>query len=368
MPDWTKSMKQTFEYYIVDPATWTDRTQCTFVSKTTIKRDLKSDTLGSASIDTAEDLPECYIRVYLVTEQNDIEEHFSLGTFLCQAPSRSFDGKVKSISVDAYTPLIELKENNPPVGYYIAGGSRVLEMAYRLVRENARAPVVKPSSTAVLSDGFVSELDDTWFTYLSDLLACAGYRFDLDDYSRILFAPEQDLNSLNPIWTYNDDNSSILFPDVDLDRDLYGIPNVLEVVYSTDHHVFVSRAVNDDPNSPISTVSRGREVMNRIRDPDIVGGPERSQTLDQDGIDAFQQVLDNYTRQELRNMSSFEYTLTYSHGYNPVRPGDCVLFNYTRSGLTGIKAKVISQSISCETGCKVEETAVYTTSLWGAAT
>ena len=367
MPDWTKSMGQTFEYYIIDPSTWADKEKCELITKSTVKRDLKNETLGSASIDSSEELPECYIRIYLITEQNRVKERFSLGTFLCQTPSVSFNGKVHNTSIDAYTPLIELKEKNPPIGYYISKGQKILDVAYRLVRENARAPVVKNASNATLSDGFVSELNDTWFTYLSDLLAGAGYRFDIDDVGRILFAPEQDLNSLQPVWTYDDGNSSILFPDVDLDRDLYGIPNVLEVVYSTDHYVFYSKAVNDDPNSPISTVSRGREVAERVTDPDILGAPEKSQIIDEAARQAFQVVLDNYTRQELRNKSSLEYTLSYSHGYNPVRPGDCVLFDYKRSGFANVKAKVISQSIECSAGCTVQETAVYTTNLWGAA-
>lgn len=29
MPDWTKSMEQTFEYYVVDPGTWCDKSQIT---------------------------------------------------------------------------------------------------------------------------------------------------------------------------------------------------------------------------------------------------------------------------------------------------------------------------------------------------
>lgn len=31
MPDWTKSMEQTFEYYVVDPGTWCDKSQITDV-------------------------------------------------------------------------------------------------------------------------------------------------------------------------------------------------------------------------------------------------------------------------------------------------------------------------------------------------
>ena len=35
------------------------------------------------------------------------------------------------------------------------------------------------------------------------------------------------------------------------------------------------------------------------------------------------------------------------------------------AGITDIKAKVVSQSIKCESGCPVTEKAVFTTKLWG---
>ena len=163
---------------------------------------------------------------------------------------------------------------------------------------------------------------------------------------------KQDANSLQPVWTYTDDNSSILLPDITVSRDLYGIPNVMEVVYSTDSgSPITARVVNDDPNSPISTVNRGREVVSRITDPDVYGTPTTT-------------YLQDYAKQQLRNESALEYTLTYSHGYCPVRVGDCVLLNYKRAGLKNVKAKVTRQSIKCEPGCPVEETAVYTTNLW----
>ena len=43
--------------------------------------------------------------------------------------------------------------------------------------------------------------------------------------------------------------------------------------------------------------------------------------------------------------------------------GDCVRLNYSRAGLTNVKAKVISQSIDCRPGCPVTETAVFTMNL-----
>ena len=74
--------------------------------------------------------------------------------------------------------------------------------------------------------------------------------------------------------------------------------------------------------------------------------------------------IDEYAEQLLRELSSIEYTVTYTHGYCPVRIGDCVRLNYARAGLNGVKAKVISQTITCEPGCPVTEKAVFTTKLW----
>ena len=118
MPDWTSSMQQTFEYYVVDPGTWKDKKLLTNVTGCTIQRDSSADTLGSATINVTESIGECYIRVYLITSQNGVTEKHPMGTYMVQTPTSSFDGKVRSVSMDAYTPLLELKENQPPIGYF----------------------------------------------------------------------------------------------------------------------------------------------------------------------------------------------------------------------------------------------------------
>ena len=351
MADWLSSMQQTFEYYIVDPKTWKDIELIDTVKSSTIQRDAEAETLGSATIDMTESVGESYIRIYLITIQNGLRERHPLGTFLVQTPSLNFNGRLQNISVDAYTPLIELKESPPPLGYSILKNSNVMDFAYRLARERARAPVVKTECNTRLGMNFTASTDDTWLTFLSDLIANAKYNFALDEMGRILLSPYQDTASLQPVWTYNDDNSSILYPEISVDRDLYGIPNVVEVIHSNGAGYYFVRAVNDDPNSVTSTVSRGREIIHRVNNPDLVGKPTESQVKD-------------YANQLLRELSVLEYTVTYTHGYCPVRLGDCVRLNYARAGITNIKAKVISQTIKCEPGCPVTEKAVFTTRLW----
>ena len=351
MIDWLSSMQQSFEYYTVDPSTWKDVKRIENVLSCTIDRDSEVATLGSANISLAETIGESYIRVYLVVNQNGNTYKEPLGTFLVQTPTWKFNGKTRDISIDAYTPLLELKENLPPIGYSLLKDENIMNAAYRLCRERVRAPVVEAACSMTLHDDFVANTDDTWLTFLTDLVANAKYTFGLDELGRVIFLPIQDAASLQPVWTYTDDNSSILYPDINLDRDLYGIPNVVEVVYSSGNDTYHARVVNDDPNSPISTVRRGREIVHRVTNPDLYGDPTENQTQE-------------YAERLLRKLSTLESSVTYSHGYCPVRLNDCVRLNYTRSGITDIKAKVISQSINCSAGCKVTETAVYTTKLW----
>ena len=253
--------------------------------------------------------------------------------------------------MDAYTPLLELKETPPPLGYSIFKDENILNYAYRLVREKVRAPVVKTECDEKLHNDYVANIDDTWITFIHDLVRMAKYKLALDADGRILFAPDQDIKSLQPVWTYNDDNSSILYPEISMDHDLYGIPNVVEVLYANGSGYYHARVVNDDGNSPTSTVNRGREIVHRVMDPEIGGNPTEAHVRD-------------YADKLLRELSSIEYSVTYTHAYCPVRIGDCVRLNYTRAGLHNVKAKVVSQSIKCEPGCPVTEKAVYTTKLW----
>lgn len=362
MIDWCSSMQQTYEFYKVDPITWEDNEKISTIQSCTINRDSSNSTLGSSTIDTTEMMDECYIRIYLVATQNqktkenkyyDEVQKVPLGTFLFQTPAVEFDGKSNKISMDGYTPLIELKEKPLPIGYSLLKDDKIMNTASRLCRENVRAPVIQVDNEDVLHTDFVAELDDTWLTFLTDLITVAKHEFSLDEYGQIMFDPVCDIASLSPVWTYDDGNSSILLPDVQDERDIYGIPNVVEVTYYDEEQKkqYIARVVNEDEDSPISTVNRGREIVYRESNPEVSGS-----------ID--QQYIEDYATQLLRNMSCLEHTVTYTHGYCPVRLGDCVRLNYERAGLINVKAKVISQSIKCETGCTVEETAVYTTKLW----
>lgn len=351
MVDWTDSMEQSFEFYKVNADTWMDDEPIRTILSCSISRDSSVQTLGSATIETTEPMDECYIRIYLCVKQKGVNYRFPLGTYIVQSPSSKFDGRVANYKLDAYTPLIELKEDQPPLGYSILKGDSVLETASRLTNENVRASVVESTNEIKSQVDFIANNDDTWLSFISDYLNTIDYAFDLDPTGKILFTPNQEAEKLQPVWTYNDDNSSILYPELTIERDLFDIPNVVEVIYSTEIRHMRSRVVNDNPNSPVSTIVRGREKVKRIINPDLVAVPTHKE-------------LDAYAEKILREASEIAFKLTYQHGYCPVRLNDCVRLNYERAGLRDVKAKVISQNIECTSGCMVEETAIYSRQLW----
>lgn len=270
---------------------------------------------------------------------------------MVESPSTSFNGRVSSISMDAYTPLIELKENKPPIGYTLLKNSNIMDNAYIAMRDYVRAPIIKTTNSKKLENDFTSNLDDTWLTYIKDLIANADYELELDEEGQILFGKKKEIATIQPRWTFDDNNSSILLPEIRIDHDLYGIPNVVQVVYSDGRHYYEHRAVNKDPDSPTSTVSRGREIIYRDTNPNLAGVPTSA-------------MVKEYAEKLLEELSSIEYSITYSHGYCPVRLGDVVRLNYKKAGITDIKARVVSQKIDCTSGCKVTETAVFSSNLW----
>lgn len=351
MPDWTKQMTQSFEYYEVDPNTWKDKKLLTNVESCTIDRDAYAISLGSASIDIIGSIEECYIRIYLITNQNGLINKIPLGIYLIQTPNITFDGITSTVSIDAYTPLLELSEKPVPLGYALLKDDNIMEQAYMILKNNCRAPVIKTESDKLLENNFISNVSDNWLVYINDLIRLAKYSLNLDENGKIIFEPIQKIEELQPVWTYNDDNSSILYPKLSLKQDLYKIPNVVEIICSTANGIYTARVENNDINSPISIINRGRQITYRETSPSLSGIP----TVDE---------INEYAERTLKNLSSLEYEVSYSHGYCDVRVGDCVRLNYTKAGLIDIKAKVISQSIKCNTGCRVSETAVFTKKLW----
>lgn len=360
--NWAASMKQTYEFYVVDPFSWTDRAKLTFISSCDIDRDANSTEKGSATFSMDRMIEECYIRVYMVVSQGDVTEKHPLGTYLVQTANTDRYSTRTSFSLDGYTSLHELSEGRPSAGYFVNRktwdpglemytDTNIVTAAIDILSEHARAPIVRCASDEVLKENFVADGSETWLDFVNSLLAKANLYLDIDELGQIIFVPNSSIESQGIVWEFSDNEYSILDPTVNMSNDIYGIPNVVEVVYSNNGGNMYAVAKNENRGSEMSIPRRGREIVYRETEPDILGIPTQEQ-------------LQEYAENLLESLSTAQYTIDYTHGYCPVRVGDCVRINYNANGLTNIKAKIISQSISCTTGCQVAESVVFTEKLW----
>lgn len=352
MADWTQGMTRTYEYWRVNPETWGDVELLDSITGCTITRDMDEDTLGHATFEMdswgSEDGvwdSERIIRVYLITVSNKVRERWPLGTYLVQAPSKSFDGMRNSVVADGYTPLKELADDYPPDFYSVESGN-VASRAASLIEAHSRVKVIQPDMDGELTEEYVSD-DDSWLEFVNGLLAKGKARIELTPRGEVVFAPVQDPRSLAPARKFDDGNSSILLPEAQVSSNFIEVPNVVRVVYSEESRFLASEVVNDDPSHPNSIQNVGRRKVYRETSPNLPDNPT------QDDVDAYADSM-------MRQHGSENYEVTFSHGFVPdVVLGTAVRLDYKAMGVN-VVAQVVSQTIECTPACKVSTTARYT--------
>lgn len=353
--DWSKSMVQTYQFFKVNPNTWMDEKKLENFESASVAFDSNDETICSGSL-TGEIIDdEFYIRIYLICTQFGYVYKFPLATLLVMSQLSGYNGRRYQYSVNAYSPLIELKEKYPPIGYsMICRKNEVLGNVLKILAEHLRAPVITTITTPVLSTDefiFTAEFDDTWLSYIISILSSIGYHLGVNAKGEVYLSPDIiNVNAVKSVYTYTDDNSSILLPDISDEYDIYGIPNVVELLHSNPNNNYFVRIVNKDPDSKTSTISRGREIVYRAN-------TDEGYILSKDQVQ-------NLAVNILKKKSEVEHIIEYKHGYNPVTLGDGITMNYTRSGYRHQKAVVISQIIECKNGCVVTEKAKYSSYLW----
>lgn len=348
--DWTREMEQTFEFFEVNPATWQNERRLSEATSMEVTSDMEAELGGSATLEVTEDLGEAYVRAYLVASQHGETERHPLGTVLVQAADWDDDGTHTGWRAEGYPPLLELQDDSPDIGYFAPAGADAVEAAGDMAALHCRAPVVRGSGRCALAEAFCAEQDETWLDHVSALLDRAGYTLLCDPLGQVLMMPRRDPASMAAVWTFDDGNASIVQPGISGSHSLYKVPNTVQLVHSADGYAVTARAVNESADSPSSTASRGRTVLDRDTAPEVPDGLTAAQA---------QAWLDAEAAARLRS-AVCEHEIVYVHGFTPaVRVGDCVQLDFRRSGIRA-KALVVAQTISCETGGQVTERARWT--------
>ncbi len=330
--DWSKGFSAEYYIAIVDPATWRDieRLEITGGSVSRTASGLRH----SADIECVKFNPgsEKWIRVWLVAKQGETVAHEALFTGLTSAPECNIDGNRASYPLACYSVLKPAEDVLLPRGYFAGEGLSGANIIADLLSVTP-APVVADDISPKLLEAIIAEDGENHLSMANKILDTIGWRLQLDGDGTIHIGP-YDTDVKRTLGISND----VVEPRVRLRADWFSCPNVYRAISGGQ----TATARDDDQDSLLSTVNRGREIW--MEDANVHLGDHES--------------LEQYAVRRLREEQAVAYSISYDRRYDPgITVGNLIRLDYPGQGLFGVYT-VASQHIDLGYGAKVSEEVV----------
>ena len=332
--NWSDGFTSTYYIKTIDPKSWreVERIEITGGS---IDRS-QAELLESADINTTE-LPgngEAWVRIWLDARQSGVT-HVPLFTGITSAPSRDIVGQRSSYQIECYSVLKPVDDILTERGYYIPAEAPAPQAAARLLRTGI-APVEVENGAVVpcLQESVVAEDGETNLTLAEKVLNAINWRIRIDGYGTIHVESKKE----SAIKMFDVNKNDVIELQVKDENDWFSCPNVFRAISGD----LTAVARDDDPESYLSTVSRGREIW----------AEETSVNL------GTNESLAGYAFRRLRELQSPARTVSYARRFDPgVRVGDVIRLNHPEIGVNGL-FRITSQSLELNYGCRTTEEAV----------
>lgn len=337
--DWGGGYAAQWRVRRVNPDTWVGVDTLNGVDSVSIDRACDS-TIESgrivATIQNGESIDEGWYRIEMLALRGYEYERLSIATLLLSATESVFERGSQRVTLIGRSVLAPASQRIFTDGEYAPKGIDGAAFVSDLLRECTPAPVVVHGSFT-LDDYIVFDLGSTYLTAIWEILDAAKWCMQIrgDGTIDILPLPSE------PALVLDSAGAGLLMPSVNVSADSTEVPNVVIVT----NGIETVTAVNDDPTSPTSTVSRGRRVEQLIQNPVRVNG----------------ETLNAYANRMLAELSMVEHSYNYQREWWPdVLPYSIVRGRLSSSGLYG-DLRVKSQSLACGAGVLVSETAILRT-------
>lgn len=330
--DWTKGFSARYYITVVDKDTWRD-TEKVQITGGTIKRSV-SDLQQSADINVVNynKEGEPLIRVWLDAKQGNDSSHTPLFTGLATTPGRNINGRLVMQTLQCYSVLKPADDILLPRGWYAPVDINAIDQVKRLLRVT-KAPVEISGDTSKcgLKNAVIAEQNETNLSMAYVLLNAFKWRIVIDGYGKIWLKP----NATEPSLTLDTRTMDIVEPNISDDYDWFDCPNVFRAVAGETYAEFR----DEDPNSPLSIVRRGREVWAEETSCDL----------------AENETLAGYARRRLKELQKVGRTVSYDRRYLPdINVSDVVRLNYPAQGIMGNFA-ITNQNVELGFGAKTSE-------------
>ena len=318
-------------YYgsFIDPVTWRENERFKVTGGSINRKD--SDLVESAELNCVSfDNKERWVRLWMDTRQAGETSHNALFTGLACSPSEDIDGYRSTHSIQVYSVLKPCEDVLLPRGWYASAGANGGALIRELLSVSP-APVVIEENAPSLSTTIIAEDGESHLSMTQKVLQTIGWRIRIDGMGNIHVLPKATEISAR----FDTINNDVIEPSIQKEYDWFECPNVFRAVSGD----ISATVVDDDPNSPLSTVSRGREIWMEETNCDNAEG----------------ESLTEYALRRLKEEQQVGMKISYDRRYNPdVYPTDYVYLNYPSQGIVGTFV-VTSQSIELGYGAKTSE-------------
>lgn len=344
MIDWGKSYNAVWRVFKVDEATWQDAQQIDGIDSVSITRSCSGDApmLESGTITLTGDFESGYYRIVMNATQDVTTERVDVATLLCESHKNTRNFGAVQPNVACNSVLYPAYTQRVLDGAYIAAGADVAQYVAELLRGCLKAPIE-------VEGGFIIS-SFYWFEFGTRILEAAwqalnigGFVMQIDGRGVVHIRPRPSIHTLD----LDGANAALLGTSVLSEFDTSDVPN--RYIAKSDETVAI--AVNDNPESEVSTVRRGYIYDEVDESPATVNN----------------ETLPMYAMRKLEELSTnIAETRSYTREYWPnVYPFDLVKATPATVGITG-NLRVMNQSLTCANGISISEQSAREVNLWQA--
>lgn len=326
--EWARGFVSSRYATYVDPVSWLDDERFEMLDGSVSRSNDNLQQSASFTTDNYAEGQERWVRLWLIARQGSTIERIPLFTGLAIAPETEINGVIQTQDVQCYSVLKPCQDVLLDRGWYAQKGLDGAKAIEDLLSVTP-APVEIQGDAKELDDNIIAEGNENRLSMVNKILKAMDWVMQIDGSGIIVLKPKPTEPSIVLDPTRND----IMEQTITVTNDWYDCPNVFRAVMDD---VSVT-AKDEDENSMLSTVNRGREVW-----------------AEEDGINlTANDTPADYALRRLGELQKHSITASYTRRFYPtVNVGDIVRSRYRQ--LPG-EYRVTSQKFSLAYGQAVSE-------------
>ncbi|MFP5109627.1 GH25 family lysozyme [Neobacillus sp. C211] len=240
---------------------------------------------------------------------------YPLGVYLLSSPKKSEVGNDVFRDIEAYDGIVILEEDKFINRYTVRAGTKYTQAIIEILQGAGITKYNIGASDRVLPNDVEYEPGTEKTKPISDFLTAINFTaLYVDEYGYFTAQPYVSPSDRNPNYRYIEDQFSVVQNGVEEELDLYSVPNSWAAIYtsvdstSENQIALISNYTNTNPDSPTSTVNRGRTIVDYRKVNEIA---------DQAALDQYVQRI-AFEASQIFGKVTFETAIMPFHGFQDV--------------------------------------------------